>query len=190
MQSDDMIGQHPRHCESLCISATAITVSAHAPMMTAVETSSTTSSAATVRPAATPPTGTSERPNASVPRLPSPPPTAPPPPPPPPPTTPGDELCTATHENNVYRITAICAASTVPLRDSAGHTALHWAALSMSAQTLLVVLRLTRHPVDAISEAPEQRGQTPLHWALVAGSAPCVAALLQAGARPSARDAR
>lgn len=113
-----------------------------------------------------------------------------PPAPPPAPQTPGDELCAAVRNNDHHHITQLCRTSTSALRDSAGHTALHWASLSTSARTLLLLLGLTRHPVDVRSHAPEQRGQTPLHWALVAGSSACVAALLQAGAIPSARDER
>lgn len=102
----------------------------------------------------------------------------------------GEDLCVATRNNNLQRISQLCKETKFALRDAAGHTALHWASLSASAATLVHVIRLTRHPVDARSEAPQQRGQTSLHWALVAGSSSCVAALLRAGADPAAQDAR
>ena len=102
----------------------------------------------------------------------------------------GDELALATRTNNFKKISEICSAVDEPLRDSSGHTALHWAALGKPSSTLQTILNLTRHSVDVRSEASDQYGQTPLHWALVSGSTENVSMLLEAGASPARSDAR
>lgn len=107
-----------------------------------------------------------------------------------PPSAAGEQLCEAARCTDLSRIASLCEAADGPLRDRAGHTALHWAALNSSPGALLALLPRTRHAVDAGSLAPAQLGQTALHWAVVAGNSACAAALLQAGADASARDAR
>lgn len=102
----------------------------------------------------------------------------------------GDKLCLATRNNDMSGIGAICKSGAARLRDSSGHTALHWAALGTASSTLLYLLKHSGHPVDVRSTAPEQMGQTALHWAIVSGASTNVGILLKYGAKPSCRDAR
>lgn len=76
------------------------------------------------------------------------------------------------------------------VRDGAGHTAAHWAALDGSSMLLELLLLSDPAAVDTPSTSTAQGGQTPLMWAAVGGRLQATLLLLRGGASVGARDER
>lgn len=76
------------------------------------------------------------------------------------------------------------------VRDGAGHTAAHWAALDGSSMLLELLLLSDPAAVDTPSTSTAQGEQTPLMWAAVGGRLQATLLLLRGGAAVGARDER
>lgn len=76
------------------------------------------------------------------------------------------------------------------VRDGAGHTAAHWAALDGSSMLLELLLLSDPAAVDTPSTSTAQGGQTPLMWAAVGGRLQATLLLLRGGASVGVRDER
>lgn len=68
-------------------------------------------------------------------------------------------------------------------RDSAGHTALMWAAYQGDALSVEVLLKHGANP-----NTRDDSGLTPLHWAVVRGNKVCILRLFEMGAEIHAKD--
>ncbi|KAI0282708.1 ankyrin repeat-containing domain protein, partial [Russula brevipes] len=66
--------------------------------------------------------------------------------------------------------------------DSAGHTALMWAAYQGDALSVEMLLKHGANP-----NARDDSGLTPLHWAVVRGSKVCILKLFEKGAEIQAK---
>ncbi|XP_049769892.1 ankyrin repeat domain-containing protein 65-like [Schistocerca cancellata] len=90
----------------------------------------------------------------------------------------GRRLIKAAEEGAVEEVRLLLAAGAdVGVRDWAGETALHWAAVRGHAAVVRLLISAASDP-----NARDQWWRTPLHWAARNGHAEAAAALLQAGA--------
>lgn len=97
----------------------------------------------------------------------------------------GSPLITAVREGDAEAFQALLAQDApVSATDTAGRSALHWAALSSRSDFADALIES-----GSDLEGADAAGRTPLHLAARAGAGPVVRSLLNAGAVPDVRDA-